>query len=152
MARRRTPRVLGAASGSDDLASGVISSGTISQTPDRQSAIEITIDLPIPPSVNAIWRSGRGRVYRSEKYLDWTAAADALVMANRQYPKRKIGGHFSAHICLSEDHGRGDLDNKIKAVLDWAQSRDLIRNDKDCRRLTAEYAAVDGCRLILRTI
>jgi Holliday junction resolvase RusA-like endonuclease len=112
--------------------------------------IEITVDLPLPPSVNQIWRSARGKVHRSKLYLDWTTAADMTVMANRQYPKRKIVAEFCAHVVF--DHsGRGDLDNRIKAVLDWAQSRDLIRNDSDCRRLTAEWGeAPAGCRLMLR--
>jgi Holliday junction resolvase RusA-like endonuclease len=114
-------------------------------------AIEIIVDLPFPPSVNKIWRTGNdGRVRRSNVYLDWIAAADIGVMARRQYPKRKITGSFEAHIVLG-DGGRGDLDNRIKAVLDWAQSRDLIRNDSDCQRLIAEWGdAEHGCRLTLR--
>ena len=122
--------------------------------------IEITVDLPFPPSVNQIWRVGRGRisgkrtVYRSPEYLDWVREADMSVMAQRQYPKRKITGPFEAHVILSRRHGRGDLDNRAsKAVLDWAQSRDLIRNDSDCRRLIAEWGdAEHGCRLTLREV
>jgi Holliday junction resolvase RusA-like endonuclease len=116
-------------------------------------AIEIVVDLPFPPSVNQIWRYGR-KVHRSKKYLDWLAAADMAVRANRQFPKRKITGLFEAHIILGENHGRGDLDNRIKALLDYAQSRDLIRNDSDCRRLVAEWwlAHDHGCRLTLRGI
>jgi len=28
------------------------------------------VELPLPPSVNALWRSGGGRVYRSERSLN----------------------------------------------------------------------------------
>jgi Holliday junction resolvase RusA-like endonuclease len=114
--------------------------------------IEIVVDLPFPPSVNQLWRFGRGNMYRSKTYLDWLAAADIGVMARRQYPKRKITGWFEAHVVLSKRPGRNDLDNLAsKAVLDWAQSRDLIRNDSDCQRLIAEWGdAEHGCRLTLR--
>jgi Holliday junction resolvase RusA-like endonuclease len=107
----------------------------------------IGIDLPSPPSVNKI--TGR-KVYRSKTYLDWMAAADTMVMANRQYPKRKIVTEFCAHLVL--DHSvRGDIDNHVKVVLDWAQSRDVIKNDRDCQRLVVERGeAPAGCRLTLR--
>jgi crossover junction endodeoxyribonuclease RusA len=118
--------------------------------------VEIAIELPFPPSVNRIWRAGRkstGKrtVYRSDEYLDWTREADKLVMARRAFPKRKIHGAFSAEVTLSRAHGRGDIDNRIKPLLDYAQSRDIIRNDSDCQRVTAEWGdAEHGCRLTLR--
>jgi Holliday junction resolvase RusA-like endonuclease len=116
-------------------------------------AIEIVVDLPFPPSVNRIWRGNRGIVHRSKVYIDWVTDADMGVMARRQYPKRKIAGAFEAHVVFNPVGQRGDLDNRIKAVLDWAQSRDLIRNDSDCRRLIAEWGdAEHGCRLTLREV
>jgi hypothetical protein len=30
--------------------------------------IEIVLDLPAPPSVNRLWRSGRKRVFRSKAF------------------------------------------------------------------------------------
>ena len=48
-----------------------------------------------------------------------------------------------------------DLDNYGgKAILDWAQSRELIFDDKFCERLTIEWVdhanAPEGCRVVLR--
>jgi hypothetical protein len=38
-------------------------------------------------------------------------------------------------------------------VLDWAQSRELIADDKHCERLTVTWGeAPYGCRLILRGV
>ena len=34
-----------------------------------------TIDLPLPPSVNGLWRFNRGRVHRSRRYLAWLTVA-----------------------------------------------------------------------------
>jgi Holliday junction resolvase RusA-like endonuclease len=119
---------------------------------DLPEPIEIVIDLPPPPSVNAIWRSGRRRVFRSKAYTNWIAAADATVMANRQMPKKRIEGPFAAHVTLSRKHSRGDLDNRAtKALLDFLQSREIIRNDSDCQRVTAEWGEAEaGCRVVLR--
>jgi Holliday junction resolvase RusA-like endonuclease len=114
----------------------------------------IVIDLPMPPSVNAIWRSARRRVFRSKAYLDWLRAADAELMARRQMPKKKINGPFAAHVTLSRKHARGDLDNHAsKVLLDFLQSREFIANDRNCQHLTAEWGeTAAGCRVVLRAI
>jgi crossover junction endodeoxyribonuclease RusA len=117
----------------------------------RTEPIEIVINLPTPPSVNRLWRSGRGRVFRSASYTNWIRAADAELMARRQRPKKRIEGPFEAHVTLSRKV-RGDVDNRVKAVLDFLQSREIIRNDSDCQRLTVERGdAAAGCRLVLRS-
>lgn len=119
-------------------------------------AIEITLDLPFPPSVNHIWKRSKLGVHRSAKYLRWMKNADMMVMAAKQYPRRKIEGLFEAHIWLDEDAGDGDCDNRVKVCLDWLQSRDVVVNDKNCRRLTVEWAAHEraprGCRVTLRSL
>lgn len=116
-------------------------------------APDIEVHLPRPPSVNRIWRSnksGNGRVSISPEYKAWKAHADILAISMGAFRGvKKIQGAFEAHIILQR--GRGDLDNRIKGVLDWAQSRELVRNDSDCIKLTVEYGdAPHGCRLILR--
>lgn len=119
-------------------------------------SVEIVLDLPFPPSVNHIWRRGPKRVYRSARYLRWMENADAAVMAAKQYPRRKIVGPFEASILLSDGAGTGDADNRIKAVLDWCQSRDVIANDKHARELRIKWVAPDqapaGCRVTLRSL
>lgn len=117
--------------------------------------IETVIDLPFPPSVNEIWRYGAAKVHRNPGYVRWIKQADMRQLLDRSIRRRQsISGPFSAHIELNMDAGMGDLDNRIKAVLDYAQSREFIANDKFCRRLTAEWVvaskAPHGCRLTLR--
>jgi crossover junction endodeoxyribonuclease RusA len=111
---------------------------------------EIVLDLPFPVSTNRLWRANRGRVHRSKAYIAWTEAADATVMASRQFPKKKIHGPFTAQIILNPAFGRGDADNHAKAPLDWCVSRGFVGDDRDCRRLTIEWGEAEhGCRLIL---
>jgi Holliday junction resolvase RusA-like endonuclease len=112
---------------------------------DLPEPIEIVLDLPPPPSTNRLWRSARRRVFRSKVYLDWIRAADAEILARRQMPKKRIGGLFAAHVTLSQKV-RGDIDNRIKGLLDFLQSREIIRNDSDCKRLVVERGeAAAGC-------
>lgn len=119
-------------------------------------SIEIVLDLPFPPSVNHIWKRTKQRVYRSAKYLRWMTNCDMAVMAAKQYPRKKITGKFEAHILLDEQAGHGDCDNRVKVCLDWLQSRDIVLNDKDCRKLTVEWAAHErapkGCKVTLRSL
>lgn len=133
--------------------------------PDRSSFVDppfacppdIEVHLPLPPSVNRIWRSnkaGKGakRVSISPEYSSWRVQADRLAIAlGSCRGVKKILGTFEARIIIKR--GRGDLDNRVKGVLDWAQSRELIDDDKFCERLVVEWGdAPHGCRLILRAI
>jgi|SRR5581483_7072708 len=115
----------------------------------------IALDLPMPPSVNRIWRAretGGRPVFLSTKYRNWKQEAETLALQLGQCRGvKRIDGPFQAHIVLQ--HRRGDLDNRVKAVLDIAQEWELIKNDSNCVRLLVEYGeAPYGCRLILGAV
>src|ERR1700693_2596194 len=97
--------------------------------------VHIVIDvlLPWPPSVNAIWRRGRGRTYRNPKYVAWIKEAGWAIKAARG---RKIKGAFRAESHIVPPNLRSDLDNFVKPVLDLAQKMELIENDKFCQKAT----------------
>jgi crossover junction endodeoxyribonuclease RusA len=114
---------------------------------------DIVIDLPMPPSVNRIWRAtkaGPNRVTASDEYKAWKKHADGMALSMAQFRGLKtIVGPFEAKIVLQRQ--RGDLDNRSKGVLDWLQSRGVIADDKFCERLTLEWGeAPCGCRVTVR--
>lgn len=123
-------------------------------------ASEIVVDLPYPPSVNKIWRSTAAisskRVYLAPSYVLWKTHADALLMSERGWTKKRLAGPFEIEIdlCCPAKHPRGDLDNRIKAVLDYLQRAEIVSNDKYCQRLLVQWVeqerAPHGCRVILR--
>lgn len=120
-------------------------------------SVEIVLDLPFPPSINRLWRTVGRRVIKSKEYLDWIDQTDAHVMASKQYPKRKITGPFSIDVQLDYGYSKADGDNcSFKAILDWCQSRDVIRNDRDCRewhgRWVAALPIAGSCRVTLRSL
>lgn len=120
---------------------------------------EIVLHLPFPPSVNRIWRSGgkssAGRVYTAPGYTKWKAQADAAVMTIRR-PER-ISGAFCADIalCPPKGHPRGDLDNRIKAILDFCERIELISTDRYCERVCAYWTtsetAPSGARVTIKS-
>lgn len=115
--------------------------------------VDIIIDLPTPPSVNRIWRAnraGKNKVSISPEYKSWIRSADALALSTGQFRGLKtIVGPFEARIVFKRVPG--DLDNRVKGVLDWLQSRSVVVNDKYCERLTLEWGdAPTGCRVTVR--
>ena len=107
----------------------------------------ICLDLPMPTSVNQIYRKGKHGLYKSKKYTAWQAAADDMFLEQKQ-GQEAIKGHFWAGLILNEKKRRGDLDNRAKAVLDALQRWQLIENDSLCDELTISWGRCQhGCRI-----
>jgi crossover junction endodeoxyribonuclease RusA len=96
------------------------------------------INLPLPISVNRIWRTGRGgRVYRSPKYQAWRTEAGWELAAQR--PAR-IAGPVQVSIAAGKpDRRRRDVDNLGKAVLDLLQAHAVIADDSMVTKITAGW-------------
>lgn len=119
--------------------------------------IVTVLDLPCPPSVNRIWRNNgkNGTVSRAREYTDWIKQADmAMLVDCAMRGRRVIEGPFSARIEVKRPGPNSDIDNRIKAVLDYAQSRGFIANDKHLVSVTACWSDVSerGCRLTLTEV
>ena len=88
-----------------------------------------TIDLPLPPSVNRLWRSNRGRVHRAPRYLSWLKAAGWELVTQR--PER-LAGSVRVNISAGRpDRRRRDVDNLGKALLDLLTKHEVIQ-DESC--------------------
>lgn len=138
--------------------------------PPFLAPIECVVDLPFAPSANRLWRADakvkvngqivrRAGVRRSDEYKKWMREADMACVVNGTWRKRQqMPGLFAAEILLDRGckRGRCDVDNRIKAVLDWAQRVSLIKNDELCEDVRARWVttaeAPAGCRLILRSV
>jgi Holliday junction resolvase RusA-like endonuclease len=104
--------------------------------------------LPMPPSVNGLYRNvpGRGRVI-SGLYQRWKDAADGAVWTQET---TVFKGPVALTITL-EDRGRYDCDNKIKAVQDFLVRHGMIDDDdkRIVRRVTAQVGDVKGCEVFV---
>lgn len=129
--------------------------------------IEIELDLPLPPSVNEIWRGGRGRqqlqhwhLYQSDAYKRWQREADKIVLGQRHWRNKKIPQRFTALLILNENMlpPNADGDNRLKVPLDYAKRLGLIIDDsiRYCRGgawiLGTAENAPHGARLILHEL
>lgn len=112
--------------------------------------------LPWPPSLNRLWRYGRGRVYRSKVYKQWIKAADDYWLMQKPRQKiKQIKGPFQIELILIPPNNRArDQDNHSKAVLDWAQRVEIIENDALCRDSHVYYGEgkEPGVRLIVKAL
>lgn len=89
-----------------------------------------------PPSANAMWGFGRGRVFLSDAYKKWLR--DAGLIINPQRPRQPIDGPYKLSVQIRRDTG-ADLDNLIKPLNDLLQKQRVVTNDKHCQKVTAEW-------------
>ena len=116
----------------------------------------LVLDLPMPPSVNAIWRSRRGTngkpmFYLDHKYKAWKLECDGIYMATR--PKVRFRGPVKVDIILSRAKRRGDTDNRQKALLDFLQRAEIVANDSQVEDVRARWGeAPSGCRVTVEIL
>lgn len=87
-----------------------------------------TIALPMPPSVNKLFANvrGRGRI-RTREYKSWSHQAIWTIICKCPQP-RLIKPPYTVRISLPVKM-RGDLDNRVKAVLDVLVKSGVMDDD-----------------------
>ena len=104
-------------------------------------AIQITIPS-YPPSANRLWRTGQGRTYLSDEakrfYKDVLIAL--LETGNARAPK--VWKYFNVEIILHPARRAGDVDNRIKPVLDSLTQAGFWDDDKAVGKVSCEFGTV----------
>lgn len=93
----------------------------------------ITLTIPRPPSLNGIYANRSGGRLKTSEYKKWREVAAWEIKAQRPKP-------FIGNITVSLEVGkprRGDIDNRIKPVLDALQEAGVIENDSKVDKITA---------------
>ena len=119
--------------------------------------VRITVNLPLPPSVNGIWRHRAGRSYLSKQYAAWKLLAGQEWLAQRKTQPRGILGPYRAILIFAKpDKRRRDLSNLIKVIEDFAVQHGLIEDDSLCEKLYVRWGSKKeaplGSKLILRSL
>ena len=116
---------------------------------------DIVFDFPAPPSINR--NAAEARLGNScSRVVRWRRAADAHLIYTRQ--NHKLGNPIIGWFCIDIIWDRnlrsgkpGDIDNRIKYLLDYLQALRIIENDGDCQLMRVSFGtAPDGCRVRLR--
>lgn len=94
----------------------------------------IRMQLPMPPSVNALYRNvpGKGRV-KTKRYHTWLQAAGWAI--KEQKPGKVEGPYRLWLYCGRPDNRRRDLANLEKAVSDLLVSHGVVEDDSKCAEL-----------------
>lgn len=101
----------------------------------------VYLELPLAPSVNQIWRGGKGRVFKSRKYVDWITEAGLTLSA--QLKGKRVPGFVGVVIkCVKPDRRKRDISNLIKATEDLLVSMNVIDDDSLVQRLEIEWVPV----------
>ncbi len=117
---------------------------------------DVVLDLPCPPSVNKVRRVDWSSV---RVVKAWQNVSNAYVLAakgraNSPLKLTKIP-RFELHIVMSEHHTKIDLDNGLKALIDYLRKIELIEDDspKHMRRLVVEWGlAPFGVRVTVKPV
>lgn len=89
----------------------------------------IELHLPFPPSNNALWRSNRGRVHKSEEYNAWLRDAGWMIV--EQYKGQAISGPYELTIQAKRpDKRHRDLGNLEKPISDLLKQMRVIEDDR----------------------
>lgn len=97
----------------------------------------IRLTLPVPPSVNALYRNvnGRGRV-KTKAYKLWLTQADMHLLAHRVTGDKLMPIEGPCELQIRLPKIRGDVSNRTKAAEDYLVSRRITGDDKNNRKVT----------------
>lgn len=116
------------------------------------------VTLPEPPSINHYWRVARGITHLSKDGRRWKNAAHAIA---KDAGLEKLEGPVAVSITWYRKRRSGDLDNRIKVVLDvlrglaYVDDKQVVElhawryDDKADPRVEVEvlpYGALDAAR------
>jgi len=104
----------------------------------------VTITLPIPPSVNQIWRCQGSKVTKSKTYRNWQASCTMYALTNA-IPRPRIRKAVAVEIIVRTGHGwrnTRDIDNIAKPVLDWLVLWGLLSTD-NCSVVRSVLITID---------
>lgn len=105
------------------------------------------IRLPIPPSVNCLYRNvrGRGRV-KTKAYKQWLTQADGHMVLQRMLIE-PVRGPIALTIRVPAKM-RGDISNRLKACEDYLVTREITPDDKHNWKVSIERSPeVDCCEV-----
>ena len=99
----------------------------------------LVLDLPPPISVNRMRRID----WRNQKtYINWRIWAGRLYQESGGDRKHDaIVGPYAVVLTIDPKHSKADLDNTIKAAIDWAVGMKLVQGDgpQYLRELTVRW-------------
>jgi len=114
----------------------------------------ITLELPLPPSVNTYWRNFRGRTVLSEGGRDYKIAVQEYITVNNvtKFGQERLGATITI---FPRDRRSIDLDNRLKALFDSLQDAGVFDDDRQFDRIYISRGMIKkggGCTITISTL
>jgi len=114
----------------------------------------VTMELPLPPSVNTYWRNFRGRTVLSKGGRDYKLLVQEYVTIN-QIPSFSDDRLAAIIKIYPRDRRAIDLDNRLKSLLDSLQDAGVFNDDSqfdDIQIVRGVIKSGGKCTIIISTI
>ena len=114
----------------------------------------VTMELPLPPSMNTYWRNFRGRTVLSKGGRDYKLMVQKYVAAN-QIPSFNDDRLAAIIKIFPRDKRAIDLDNRLKSLLDSLQDAGVFNDDSQFDEIQISRGVIKSggkCTIIISTI
>ena len=113
-----------------------------------------TLQLPLPPSVNAYWRNFHGRTILSKAARDYKQTVKDYVLMNKtpDFGDAKLQAIITI---FPRDKRSIDLDNRLKGLFDALQNAGVFDDDSQFDKIEIVRGVIKtggGCTIILATL
>jgi crossover junction endodeoxyribonuclease RusA len=113
-----------------------------------------TLQLPLPPSVNAYWRNFHGRTILSKAAREYKQTVKEYVFIN------KIPNFGNARLqaiitIFPRDKRSIDLDNRLKGLFDALQNAGVFDDDSQFDKIEIARGVIKtggGCTIVIATL
>lgn len=116
--------------------------------------MQLTLELPLPPSVNTYWRNFRGRTILSSGGREYKIAIQEYVSVKNlpKFGQERLGASITI---FPRDRRSIDLDNRLKALLDSLQDAGVFDDDSQFDRIYIARGVIKkggGCTITISTL
>jgi crossover junction endodeoxyribonuclease RusA len=116
--------------------------------------VQMTLELPLPPSVNTYWRNFRGRTVLSAGGREYKVTIQDYVAAHNlpKFGNQRLGATITI---FPRDKRSIDLDNRLKALFDSLQDAGVFDDDSQFDRIFIARGMIKkggGCTITISTL
>jgi crossover junction endodeoxyribonuclease RusA len=114
----------------------------------------LTLELPLPPSMNTYWRNFRGRTVLSAGGREYKTAVQEYVAAHN-LPKFGQKRLCATITIFPRDRRSIDLDNRLKALFDSLENAGLFDDDSQFDKIYISRGIVKrggGCTITISAL